>query len=327
MFLTPKYSFLIPLILALAACGAAVASAPDQPASAADFEAPLSNQVEVHQDQEETHEHSHLAPAEVTGEIQVVLVPTELTVGPNRFAVGLFDPEQGLIHEADVHFHYYDLKNPEQAVLETEANAYRVQDPEGLTTIFAHERNFTRSGDWGVEVEIRLPDGHAARNRLGFRVAADPAGIAPGERVPALDIPTLEDVDQDFSRLTSAREPNPAMYELSLAQAVSNNRPTMLLFATPEFCQTRFCGPAYETFDNLQKRYGDRVDFIHIEVFDGLPNPANSGFKLAPPVEVFGLQSDPWLYLIDEEGTVVYRVEGLFTSEEIERQLQAQLQL
>jgi hypothetical protein len=138
---------------------------------------------------------------------------------------------------------------------------------------------------------------------------------------------TLADVEQDLSLVTSARAPNPALYELSLAEAIANSKPTLLLFATPEFCQTRFCGPAYNTFNNLQKRYGDRLNFIHIEVFAGLPNPANSGFKLAPPVEVFGLQSDPWVFLIDAQGTVLYRVEGLFTTAEIEEQLLAHLDL
>jgi hypothetical protein len=168
-------------------------------------------------------------------------------------------------------------------------------------------------------------DGNAARSRIGFRVEADTASFAPGEKVPSLKTLTLDDVDQDLSRVTSAREPNPALYELSLAQAIANSKPTMLLFATPEFCQTRFCGPAYRTFNTLQKRYGDRVNFIHVEVFAGLPDPAFNGFKLAPPVEAFGLESDPWLYLIDEQGTVAYRVEGLFTETEIEQRLQAHL--
>jgi hypothetical protein len=101
----------------------------------------------------------------------------------------------------------------------------------------------------------------------------------------------------------------------------------LLLFATPAFCQTRFCGPAYETVSELQNQYGDQVNFIHIEVFTGLPNPEESGFKLAPSVEVFGLESEPWAFLIDEGGTVVYRVEGLFSSEELERQLRAHLDL
>jgi hypothetical protein len=309
-------------MFALAACGAAAAQELEQPASADDFAVPISNQVETHQE-DQTHEHSHLTPAELTGEVQVVLVPTELVVGPNRFSVGLFGAEGEMIHEADVHFHYYDLSDPEQAVLETETDAYRVQDPAELTTIFAHERDFARAGDWGLEVELHMPDGNAARSRIGFRVEADTASFTPGEKVPSLKTRTLDDVDQDLSLVTSARDPNPTLYELSLAEAIANSKPTMLLFATPEFCQTRFCGPAYRTFNNLQKQFGDRVNFIHIEVFAGLPNPAHYGFKLAPPVEAFGLQSDPWVYFIDEQGTVIYRIEGLFTEAEIEQWLQA----
>jgi hypothetical protein len=151
--------------------------------------------------------------------------------------------------------------------------------------------------------------------------------VTPGEKVPAITTPTLNDVNQDLGLLTSARQPEPALYNLSLDQAVTNGQPTLLLFATPEFCQTRFCGPAYDTFIDLQQRYGQQVNFIHVEVFAGLPNPANNGFKLSPPVEAFGLSSDPWLYLIAKNGEVLYRVEGLFTAPEIEQQLRARLAL
>jgi hypothetical protein len=324
------YLILISLMLTTAACGAAAASVPDQPAPGADFEAPLSNRTEVHQDDEHPDSdagHGHLTAADVTGELNVVLVPTELVVGPDRFAVGLFDQDRNMIHEADVHFHYYDLSDPEQAVLEVEADAQRLQTPDGLTTIFAHEREFERAGDWGVEVEAHLPDGSGARQRIGFRVEADSASVSPGESVIGLDTPTLADVDNDLSLITSAREPNPAFYELSLAEAIASGQPSLLLFATPEFCQTRFCGPAYEMFNYLHQGYGDQVNFIHVEVFAGLPDPAYYGFKLAPTVEAFGLESDPWVYLIDDKGTVVYRVEGLFTREELERQLSAHLGL
>jgi hypothetical protein len=37
----------------------------------------------------------------------------------------------------------------------------------------------------------------------------------------------------------------------------------------------------------------------------------------------FGLTTEPWLYLIDAGGTVFYRVEGIFTTAEVERQMQA----
>ncbi|MCG3211483.1 MAG: hypothetical protein FOGNACKC_05129 [Anaerolineae bacterium] len=311
-----NYVWLTLIAVVLAACSAN-ASAVDS-----GFNPALANKTDVHLADAE-HDHLDLPAANLT----VVLVPTELVAGPNRFAVGLFDAKQAMLHDAAVHFRYFDLSDPGQARPETEADARRLQSPDGLVTIFAQERNFDRVGDWGVEIEAQLPDGSTLRNRVGFRVAAESASLTPGEKAPAIDTPTLAAVNRDLSRLTSARQPNPALYQLSLAEAVTNGKPTLLLFATPEFCQTRFCGPAYETFNELQNRYGDQLNFIHVEVFAGLPNPANYGFKLAPAVEAFGLSSDPWLYLLAKNGNVLYRVEGLFTAAEIEQQLQLQLGL
>ncbi len=317
------FLILIALVLTVAACGPSPSPDPDEA-----FATALSNQVEVHQEEPAgEEEHDHLDASELTGAMQVVLVPTELVLGPNRFAVGLFGSDGTMIHDATVHFHYYDLSDPQQAVLESESDAYAVQSTENPTTIYAHERNFDQAGDWGVEVEARLPDGTAARSRVGFQVLADSDSLSPGETVPVLRTPTLADVDQDLTRLTSATEPNLAFYQQSLDRATTSGKPTLLLFATPAFCQTRFCGPAYDIVSSLQQQYADQVNFIHVEVFLGLPNPEESGFKLAPSVEAFGLESEPWAFFIDEQGTIIYRVEGLFTAEELERQLRAYLNL
>lgn len=319
----PASLILIALLLAVAACGPSAS-----PDAGAAFATALPNQVDVHQEDQPSREaHDHLDAAELTGEMQVVLVPTELVVGPNRFAVGLFGEDGTMIHDASVHFHYFDLSDPEQAVLESESDAYRVQSPENTTTIYAHERRFDRAGDWGVEVEAQRPDGTAASSRIGFQVVADSGSLSPGEAVPVLKTPTLADVGQDLGRLSSAEEPNLAFYQQSLHQAINSGKPTLLLFATPAFCQTRFCGPAYEMTSALQAEYGDRVNFLHVEVFLGLPNPEERGFKLAPSVEVFGLESEPWVFFIDEQGTILYRVEGLFSGVEIERQIRAHLGL
>jgi hypothetical protein len=329
MFFSHKsfvYLILTLLALSLIACGPATAAEPESA-----FKEPPSNKTGVHQEEERSeeadHDHTHLADVELTAGLNVVMVSTELVVGPERFSVGLFDEARNMIHEAEVHFHYYDLSDPEQAVLEMEADAERLHSAEGPTTIYTHDRSFDRAGDWGVEVEAHLPDGSTARQRIGFRVNADSQSPTPGDEVPAFKTPTLADVGNDLSLLTSALEPNPAFYEISLAEAVNNGKPTVLLFATPAFCQSRFCGPAYDTINDLHRQYGDRINFIHVEVFSGLPNPAANGFKVTPAVEAFGLQSDPWAYLIDEQGTVLYRVEGLFSTAELERQLQTRLEL
>lgn len=272
-------------------------------------------------------DHTHLDVAEATTEVRVVVVPSELVVGPNRFAVGLFDQEDNLIQDATVHFHYYDLRDPDNALLESEATARPVQDREGYTTIFTHDREFTIPGQWGVEVDVYMPNGNKAKQRVGFVVMNDSPSLSAGEQAPGLNTLTAEDVKQDLGRLTSSQAPEPALHQLSLAQALANGKPTVLLFATPAYCETRFCGPAYEEVKKLLPLYGDQLNFVYVEVFSGLPDPASTNWAASPAVTAFGLESEPWVYLIDAGGTIVYRLEGIFTAEEVEEQIRNRLGL
>lgn len=289
----------------------------------------LSNQVAVHdhdahQDSGHAHEDAHNQAEEtaVTVDMQAVLVPSELVMGDNRMAVGLLDSDGQMIHDADVHFQYFDLTNPDAPQLEQEADAYPVQSPDGLTTIFAQERRFERAGEWGLEVQAQLADGKTAVQSIKFNVVANTNAVLPGDDAPQLQTPTLAEVNGDFSLITSAWDPNPAFYQLSLAEALSNGKPTVLLLATPAFCQTRFCGPSYQIASDLETQLGDAVNFIHVEVYSGLPDPSQNNWKLSPIMDAFHLETEPWVYVIDAAGTVVFRAEGVFTAEEIAAHLQ-----
>lgn len=265
------------------------------------------------------HQHDTASPVEgdEAAEMQVYLVASELVVGENRFAVGLQTPDNAIIDDADVTFTYYDLSNPVAPVLESEAPAQRLSSLDGLTVIYANQRSFDRAGDWGVQIDATRPDGTTLTRNIIFEVLADSASLAVGEQAPAADSPTAADVAGDLTLVTSAAEPNPAFYELSIANALANDKPTVVLFATPAFCETRFCGPDYEIVSGLQERYGDQLNFVHVEVYSGLPNPAANNWRFTQPMHDFGLATEPWLYVIDATGTVTWRVEGLFTEEEV----------
>lgn len=309
---------ILALGLLLVACSSSA-----NPTPQAEFGQPLSNRTDdVHQEGEV---HRHIDPQQASAQIQLVLVPSELVVGPNRFAVGIFDQGGDMVQQADVHLHFYDLTDSSNPGFESEADAYPISTEDGSVTIFAYEREFPRGGLWGVEVEVTFPDGLQAINGIRFSVASDSLSLEPGEKVPPMRTPTLADVNQDISLLSSAETPNPAFYQLSLDQALSSNKPTLLLFATPSFCQTRFCGPSYEIFSQLEQRYRGKLNFIHVEVFTGLPNPEANNWAVAPSMEQFGLESEPWIFLIGQDSTVLYRVEGVFTQEEIEGHIKAKL--
>ncbi len=308
-----RFLIIVVLVLAVAGCGGNE--------EAAGFVTAVPNQAVLHEEGD-GHDHAHVDESEATGQLEVVVVPSELVVGPNRFAVGIFDTDGTLVQDAQVHFHYFDLSDPANPVLESEVTAVPIHAPDGYTTIFADERTFDRAGTWGAEIQVRFPDGRADIQRIAFDVLEESISITPGEKAPAITTPTLTDTDGDLSQLTSAAEPNPAFYEMTLTEALSNGKPTVLLLATPAFCQTRFCGPAYEITNALYADYGSNYNFIHVEVFTGLPDPAANGWQYAPVMNAFGLATEPWLFVIDANGTVTYRVEGIFTQDEIARQLE-----
>lgn len=315
-----KFFAIVILGLLMSACSNQAAPTPRT-----EFGQPLSNKTEEKHKEGEVHR--HINPEDATEQIQLVLVPSELIVGPNRFAVGIFDQGGNLVHEADVHLHFYDLGDTSNPFFESEADAYPLTTDLGDVTIFAYEREFAHGGDWAVEVEVTFPDGTEAINGIRYYVADGSPSIEPGEQVPDIQTPTLSDVNQQIELLSSAEKPTPAFYTQSLDEAIASGKPTLLLFATPAFCQTRFCGPSYEIFNELADHYQDQMNFIHVEVFTGLPNPEVNNWAVTPSMEQFGLESEPWIYLIDDEGTVLYRVEGLFTLQEIEGHIQEKLGL
>ena len=84
---------------------------------------------------------------------------------------------------------------------------------------------------------------------------------------------------------------------------VLGEKPVVLLFATPALCQSRVCGPVVDVTEQVKAEYGDEAAFIHMEIYeDNEFDPKNP--NLRPQVEAFGLPTEPWLFVIDENGEV-----------------------
>ena len=95
----------------------------------------------------------------------------------------------------------------------------------------------------------------------------------------------------------------------------------MLLFATPQLCQSRVCGPVTDIALQLQAEYGDRVEFIHQEVY--ADNDPNKGLR--PPLQQFNLRSEPWLFVVGADGEVTSRLEGSFGLDAFEQAIKTAL--
>ena len=104
------------------------------------------------------------------------------------------------------------------------------------------------------------------------------------------------------------------MHEHDLAE-VLGEQPVVLLFATPQLCQSRVCGPVVDVAEEVKADYGDDVAFIHMEIYED--NLIDKGLR--PQVNAYGLPTEPWLFVIDAEGRIRTSIEGAFSADELRR--------
>jgi hypothetical protein len=140
-----------------------------------------------------------------------------------------------------------------------------------------------------------------------------------GEKAPRVETDTVASAGGDVKAIDT-REPPSDMHERSFADVVGK-KPVALLFATPQLCQSRVCGPVVDVALQLKKSYGDRVEFIHQEVYRD--NDPNLGIR--DPLVSFNLRTEPWLFVFDADGRITARLEGSFGLDAFERALRTAL--
>jgi hypothetical protein len=149
----------------------------------------------------------------------------------------------------------------------------------------------------------------------GFEAVDDPLMVTVEDEAPASETRTADEYP-DLSEISSDPEPDPALYRLSVAEAVSNGTPAVILFATPAFCSSQACGPMLDQLKQVAGSYPN-VDFIHVEVYDDLQVDAVEDLESVDAVVEWGLPSEPWLYVVDDSGVVSSAFEGAISDVEL----------
>jgi hypothetical protein len=179
-------------------------------------------------------------------------------------------------------------------------------DPDAATVVYSAELDFPSEGEWRIAAVIK-EDETVRATLLPSAVVGEFKRIPrPGQRAPLIHTPTAEDAGGDLSQVTT-RIPPDTQNKVDYAD-VLGKEPIALLFATPQFCQSRVCGPVVDVAEQVKEEYGDRAAFIHMEIF----NDNDPGKGTRPQVRAFHLPTEPWLFVIDREGVVHTAVEGAF---------------
>jgi hypothetical protein len=181
--------------------------------------------------------------------------------------------------------------------------------PDTAAVIYSTELAFPSAGGWRIAALVK-EDGELGGALLpGVAVGEFESIPQVGEKAPLIHTPTAADANGDLSQVTT-RVPPDTQNKVDYAD-VLGKEPIVLLFATPQFCQSRVCGPVVDQTEQAQREYGDEAAFIHMEIY----NQNDPGDGVRPQVRAFHLPSEPWLFTIDRAGVVRETVEGPFGAE------------
>ena len=250
-----------------------------------------------------------------TSTLRIVVTATDLSIGYNRLTFALIDSETGPLKHASLRAHTFlvgkDVNNRPKKDLDV---VYR-EWPDGRRGIYSTTVHFDKSGTWSIEVAIEESDDKTRVVPASFTVKKDSATPPVGSLAPPSET-KIALHSQDLRNVTSSPNPHPPLYKLSLKQALITGKPTVITFATPAFCSTSTCGPQVDVLVDLENNLGDKVNFIHVDIYDNFQGSLKNA-TISASVEEWGLPSEPWTFIIDSSGIISSKFEGFTTYGEL----------
>jgi hypothetical protein len=261
--------------------------------------------------------------------------------GENRYPFGVFDRDGGQIPDAEVALYYAKVPTrklgaksksgnrgqlaraeaqaldqpavgPFPASIESLATKppFRAQasgeDAAKASVIYSTVLDLPSDGEWRVAAILKEGGELKGAPMPGVVVGQFHRVPRPGQTAPKINTPTAQDVGGELSKITT-RTPPDTLNKVDYAEALGRE-PIVLLFASPQFCQSRVCGPVVDVAEQAEQEYGDKAAFIHMEIY----NDNDPGQGVRPQVRAFHLPSEPYLFTIDRRGVVKDAIEGAF---------------
>ncbi len=141
-----------------------------------------------------------------------------------------------------------------------------------------------------------------------------------GDKAIPMHTLTAEDVGNDYAKVTTRLPPDKDLVSTDFAD-VLGKKPVVLVFATPQLCQSRVCGPTVDVAEQVKGEFGDKVAWVHQEIY--VDNVVKKGLR--PQVLKWNLLSEPWVFVMNRQGIVVARAEGAISVPELKAMVQKAL--
>jgi hypothetical protein len=258
------------------------------------------------------------------------LASSVFTVGQDRLAFGIIDNHSGFVYGKTAVYVAPGPGKPAQGPYPAPADVLVTQgryrskqaatEADPFAAVYAAQVPFKRSGKYSILAVTKTgAKTFAAPGQIQVIAGRDDRIPGVGDRPPKVKTDTLASARGDVASIDT-RQPPSDLHAKSFAD-VLGRKPVALLFATPQLCQSRVCGPVVDEALQMRAKYGDRIEFIHQEVYAG--NDPKKGLR--EPLKRFNLATEPWLFVVGRDGRITARLEGSFGLAAFERALKTAL--
>lgn len=286
-----------------------------------------------------------------SGAFEAAVASYEVVAGKtSRLIVGLFTPDQEVISFGSVDFELAYLgpmgkPQPEKPFGETiKADFYPLagqgdlEDPgkptivprsKGAGVYQAKELVLPDAGVWKVTVTAKV-DGKESQSTANFEVVPEPLVPFPGEPAPRTQNHVAGAPGVPAKAIDSRAEegqpiPAPTLHDTVIADAIAAGRPLMVVVSTPVYCVSKFCGPITDSVEKLSLEYGDKMDFVHLEVwrdFDAKPQQINKAATEWIFKEGSQDATEPWVFVVGRDGIITDRWDNVASDQDLEAAIQ-----
>lgn len=244
--------------------------------------------------------------------IQIVRMSADTAVGNPRIVFGLFDGPDPVADAQSVTLSVVPVGEANSDPV-WQGPAENYSDYE--VPYWVAYPSLPSAGFWGIAAEVVLADGTAVTSQFTVEAKAESDAVAMGDLAPLSQNRTLA-TEPDITKLSSGNNPDPAFYQLTVADAVASGKPTVVGFITPGLCETRWCAPVLNSVATVRDSVGDAANFIHIEVYDDF-----QALTYVPEMAEWGLQTEPYVFVLDDAGRVTASLAGPLSPRELQQAL------
>ncbi|MGH9279482.1 MAG: hypothetical protein ACRD12_15445 [Acidimicrobiales bacterium] len=265
----------------------------------------------------------------------------DLAVGPpSRLLIGVFSNDQRFLAYGDVQVRFAYLGTKQEAtaaeygspararflpVPGSQPPSPRPETPQFVAGndgkgVYAVQAGFPKAGYYQAEVTADV-EGKSRTATAAFAVNERHFVPVPGE--PALPTENLTVASTDAPRAAIDSRagadgviPDASLHQTTIAATLAAQRPAVVVFSTPAYCQSRFCGPITEMVEGLAPTYADRATFIHVEIWRDFQNQVLNRAAAEWLLRENNL-NEPWVFVIGSDGKVAARFDNVATAEEL----------